>query len=112
MAFIFYMNECRLPAEPARRIASCLRPQSVHASPKEPAMRKRRRLHLLAAAVLFGCFAVAPQSARSGGWPERTVRIITPFSPGISVDVAGAHDRRWACQALAATGRRRESAGC
>jgi len=51
-------------------------------------MRKRRRLHLLAAAVLFGCFAVAPQSARSGGWPERTVRIITPFSPGISVDVA------------------------
>src|SRR2546423_1663238 len=27
MAFIFYMNECRLPAEAARRIATWLRPK-------------------------------------------------------------------------------------
>jgi tripartite-type tricarboxylate transporter receptor subunit TctC len=51
-------------------------------------MRKRGSPHLLAAGVLLAAFASTQQSAWSGGWPERTVRIITPFSPGISVDVA------------------------
>jgi tripartite-type tricarboxylate transporter receptor subunit TctC len=35
------------------------------------------------------CLCLVPsQAARSEGWPDRQVRIITPFSPGISVDVA------------------------
>jgi tripartite-type tricarboxylate transporter receptor subunit TctC len=43
---------------------------------------------------------VFSQPASSGSWPERSVRIITPFSPGISVDVAArtladALGKRW-----------------
>jgi tripartite-type tricarboxylate transporter receptor subunit TctC len=38
------------------------------------------------ATVLVAGFGAAP--AASADWPERSVRIITPFSPGISVDVA------------------------
>jgi tripartite-type tricarboxylate transporter receptor subunit TctC len=58
-----------------------------------------RRNHI-AAAVLLASFAASPQPAWSGGWPERSVRIITPFSPGISVDVAArvladAFAKRW-----------------
>ena len=53
--------------------------------------------------VCGGCPArlvVFSQPASSGSWPERSVRIITPFSPGISVDVAArtladALGKRW-----------------
>jgi tripartite-type tricarboxylate transporter receptor subunit TctC len=86
--FIFYMSEAGLIVALPRRIASRLRPQTVHDSPKEAAMRKRGWPHLLAAGVVLAGFASIPQSASSGDWPERTVRIITPFAPGISVDVA------------------------
>jgi tripartite-type tricarboxylate transporter receptor subunit TctC len=60
----------------------------------------RHRQHLLAAATLLASLAVTSQPAWSGGWPERSVRIITPFSPGISVDVAAraladALGKRW-----------------
>lgn len=39
---------------------------------------------------IFGLLSLGPiaETASCAGWPERTVRIITPFSPGISVDVA------------------------
>jgi tripartite-type tricarboxylate transporter receptor subunit TctC len=48
----------------------------------------RHLSHLLAAGILVGGFSVIAEPASSGSWPERTVRIITPFNPGISVDVA------------------------
>jgi tripartite-type tricarboxylate transporter receptor subunit TctC len=44
--------------------------------------------YLLATGVLLAGFTVTAEQASSGNWPERTVRIITPFNPGISVDVA------------------------
>jgi tripartite-type tricarboxylate transporter receptor subunit TctC len=44
--------------------------------------------HLLAAGVLIAGLTITADQASSGSWPERTVRIITPFNPGISVDVA------------------------
>ena len=44
--------------------------------------------HLVAAGALFAGFSMAAEPASSESWPERTVRIITPFNPGISVDVA------------------------
>src|SRR5262249_55505706 len=44
--------------------------------------------YLLATGVLLAGFTVIAEQASSGNWPERTVRIITPFNPGISVDVA------------------------
>jgi tripartite-type tricarboxylate transporter receptor subunit TctC len=44
--------------------------------------------HFLPACALLAGFAMEPQSALAGEWPERTVRINTPFSPGISVDAA------------------------
>src|SRR5215467_14730172 len=44
--------------------------------------------YLLATSVLLAGFTVIAEQASSGNWPERTVRIITPFNPGISVDVA------------------------
>jgi tripartite-type tricarboxylate transporter receptor subunit TctC len=43
---------------------------------------------LFAASILIVCFAVFQHSASAGTWPERTVRITTPFGPGISPDVA------------------------
>jgi tripartite-type tricarboxylate transporter receptor subunit TctC len=63
-------------------------------------MLKHRLSHLCAAGVLVVGFGMAPQPASSGGWPERTVRIITPFGPGISPDVAArtladALTKRW-----------------
>jgi tripartite-type tricarboxylate transporter receptor subunit TctC len=42
---------------------------------------------LLAAGVLLTGLGVASGTAWAA-WPERTVRLITPFNPGISVDVA------------------------
>ena len=47
-----------------------------------------RSLSLLTAGVLFAAFGVTAEPAWSESWPERTVRIVTPFNPGISVDVA------------------------
>jgi tripartite-type tricarboxylate transporter receptor subunit TctC len=63
-------------------------------------MRKRPLSHLCAAGVLFLALGTAPDPASSGNWPERTVRIITPFGPGISPDVAArtladAFTKRW-----------------
>jgi tripartite-type tricarboxylate transporter receptor subunit TctC len=63
-------------------------------------MMNHRLSHLCAAGVLLVGFGIAPEPASSGGWPERTVRIITPFGPGISPDVAArtladALTKRW-----------------
>jgi tripartite-type tricarboxylate transporter receptor subunit TctC len=48
----------------------------------------RHLSHFFAAGVLFVGFGLAAKPAVCENWPERTVRIITPFNPGISVDVA------------------------
>ena len=45
-------------------------------------------LGLLAAGILVFCFVVFAQPGYAGTWPERAVRITTPFAPGISPDVA------------------------
>ena len=55
--------------------------------------------HLLALGVLLAG-GLYPQQAISGSWPERTVRMTTPFGPGISPDVAArvladALSKRW-----------------
>jgi len=47
----------------------------------------KRRLPLCAAGLLLAGWGLAAQPAL-GNWPERTVRIVTPFSPGISPDAA------------------------
>jgi tripartite-type tricarboxylate transporter receptor subunit TctC len=64
-----------------------LRPQTPMTRSKEAAMGKRS-LSLLTAGVLFAAFGMTAEPAWSESWPERTVRIVTPFNPGISVDVA------------------------
>ena len=56
--------------------------------------------HLLALGVLLAGVGLYPQQAISGSWPERTVRMTTPFGPGISPDVAArvladALSKRW-----------------
>ncbi len=51
-------------------------------------MRQHPPLRLLAATALAFGLTFAPALAWSGGWPDHTVKIITPFAPGISVDVA------------------------
>ena len=51
-------------------------------------MRNRRLSHMFAAGVLLASLGSIAEPASCADWPERTVRIITPFSPGISVDVA------------------------
>ena len=43
---------------------------------------------LLAAGTLVFCFVVFAQPGYAETWPQRTVRITTPFAPGISPDVA------------------------
>ena len=44
---------------------------------------------MVAAAIgVFGYALTKSAQSFAGSWPEHTVRIITPFSPGISVDVA------------------------
>jgi tripartite-type tricarboxylate transporter receptor subunit TctC len=49
----------------------------------------RRVLAMVIAAGAMAASSVAiPTQSFAGSWPERTVRIMTPFSPGISVDVA------------------------
>src|SRR5262249_43679685 len=63
-------------------------------------MSKHRLARLFAAGVLLVCYGIAPGPALSGNWPERSVRIITPFGPGISPDVAArtladALGKRW-----------------
>jgi len=63
-------------------------------------MRKRPLSRLCAAGALLLALGTAPDPASSGNWPERTVRIITPFGPGISPDVAArtladAFTKRW-----------------
>jgi tripartite-type tricarboxylate transporter receptor subunit TctC len=50
--------------------------------------------------MLLLAVGTAPDPASSGTWPERMVRIITPFGPGISPDVAArtladAFSKRW-----------------
>src|SRR5215471_8524293 len=51
-------------------------------------MGNRYSLHLLTAGVLFAAFGMTAEPAWSESWPERTVHMVTPFTPGISVDVA------------------------
>jgi tripartite-type tricarboxylate transporter receptor subunit TctC len=48
----------------------------------------REHPYLLAASILLAGFGLIAEPAVSADWPERSVRIITPFSAGISVDVA------------------------
>ena len=61
---------------------------------------KRCFSHMLAAGVLLAGIGFSSHSAWSGSWPERTVRITTPFGPGISPDAAAriladALSKRW-----------------
>jgi Tripartite tricarboxylate transporter family receptor len=77
-----------LIAEHGWRIAFHLRPQTPMTRSKEAAMGNRSLSHLLTAGVLFAAFGMTAEPAWSESWPERTVRIVTPFNPGISVDVA------------------------
>ncbi|MFL6949909.1 MAG: Bug family tripartite tricarboxylate transporter substrate binding protein [Xanthobacteraceae bacterium] len=63
-------------------------------------MSKHRLPRLGAAGLLLVSLAVVVQPAAAGNWPERSVRIITPFGPGISPDAAArtladALSRRW-----------------
>jgi tripartite-type tricarboxylate transporter receptor subunit TctC len=56
--------------------------------------------HLLALGIVLAGACLSPQQAISGNWPERTVRLSTPFGPGISPDVAArlladALSKRW-----------------
>jgi len=59
---------------------------------REPAMNKSALPRVLAVIVTTGAMVVGSvvlqAQSFAGSWPEHTVRIITPFSPGISVDVA------------------------
>jgi tripartite-type tricarboxylate transporter receptor subunit TctC len=61
---------------------------------------KYRCLRLCALGVALVGFNASANPARSADWPEQTVRIITPFGPGISVDAAArimadALGKRW-----------------
>src|ERR1700751_2495532 len=76
-----------LIAEHDWRRLSAWRPQNPMTRSKEAAMGNRY-LSLLTAGVLFAAFGLPAEPAWSESWPERTVRIVTPFNPGISVDVA------------------------
>src|SRR5262245_48138142 len=63
-------------------------------------MSKHRLARLCAAGVLLVGCGIAAGPASSGNWPERSVRIVTPFGPGISPDVAArtladALGKRW-----------------
>ena len=49
---------------------------------------RKRRLSVYAAGLLLAAWGVEAQPALAGSWPERTVRIVTPFNPGISPDAA------------------------
>jgi tripartite-type tricarboxylate transporter receptor subunit TctC len=51
-------------------------------------VRTNRLLCLSTAALLFVGSTLASLSARCETWPQRTVRIVTPFGPGISPDAA------------------------
>jgi len=77
-----------LIAEHGWRIDFRLRPQNPMTRSKEAAMGNRYSLHLLTAGVLFAAFGMTAEPAWSESWPERTVHMVTPFTPGISVDVA------------------------
>lgn len=46
-----------------------------------------RPMWLIAASIL-AAFTALPETSRADTWPEKTVRIVTPFSPGVSPDVA------------------------
>ena len=46
-----------------------------------------RPMWLLAVSVL-AAFTALSEPSKADTWPERTVRIVTPFSPGVSPDVA------------------------
>ena len=48
---------------------------------------RRREFIITFGSAAAACVLLQAQSL-VGSWPEHTVRIITPFSPGISVDVA------------------------
>src|SRR5262245_16847866 len=76
-----------LIAEHGWRRVSAWRPQNPMTRSKEAVMGNRY-LSLLTAGVLFGAFGITAEPAWSESWPARTVRIVTPFNPGISVDVA------------------------
>jgi tripartite-type tricarboxylate transporter receptor subunit TctC len=76
-----------LIAEHGWRRLSAWRPQNPMTRSKEAVMGNRY-LSLLTAGVLFAAFGMTAEPAWSESWPERTVRIVTPFNPGISVDVA------------------------
>jgi tripartite-type tricarboxylate transporter receptor subunit TctC len=54
----------------------------------EAAVTKYRCLRLCALGVAFVGFNSAANPAWSGEWPEQSVRIVTPFGPGISPDAA------------------------
>src|SRR5262249_53340852 len=51
-------------------------------------MRQYHPPRLLAAIALGLGLLLGPQPVWPGAWPDQTVKIITPFAPGISVDVA------------------------
>ena len=51
-------------------------------------MTEHRSLRLCALSVALVAFSAGSTPAWSGEWPQQTVRIITPFAPGISPDAA------------------------
>ncbi len=87
-----------LQAPPGQRGPSCQRP-SRPVLPEEtpamsPMMRRSRRPLLLAAAAAFAAPTLGPararaQGAAATGWPERPVRVVIPFPPGSTPDIAG-----------------------
>src|SRR5256885_8344944 len=89
MHAIHTVRECSEPCEfrfgsdsfaPAARMSRLL--------PEENVVRTDRLPYLRTAALLLPCLILASLPARCETWPERTVRIITPFGPGISPDAA------------------------
>src|SRR5262249_25202321 len=87
MALIWYMKNAPIATRTwwGHSLPTCGRGPCTESS-REAAMLHLS--HLVAAGALFAGFSMAAEPASSESWPERTVRIITPFNPGISVDVA------------------------
>src|SRR5947207_1041431 len=88
MRFIQYVNAASVASSDLGAIASLPPPAVPTSTREENVVRTDRLLYLRTAAVLLPCLILASLPARSETWPERTVRIISPFGPGISPDAA------------------------